>query len=258
MFGRGNNPQNEMFLSRTVRAILPAILAAALFVPQAFLIAQTPVAHDVAKTVAVAPEHPITIDQLRILVQQQRAIEPMKQLTMEEAERQRKTLPPWFPSAVWDDVEKKIMAIDIPVAILPAYQRYLSQENADALILFYQGPLGGQIAEHFIQREAASARSGTSGAATTAHALEETSQSSDVDLGAKRMNELSPDDRKRVLAAVQAVSSTWKPISDEMAESYDNLVNSVIQKEIAAHNKELLIAQQTYLRKSTPPNPAPH
>lgn len=59
------------------------------------------------------PEHPITIEQLRIFMQELHLVEATQTLTIEEAERQRKTLPPWFPSAIWDAVEKKIAAIDL-------------------------------------------------------------------------------------------------------------------------------------------------
>jgi len=238
---------------RRALSVFFAVLLAATFV-----IAQTPPAFNSEKTATAAPEHPITLEQLRTLVQQERAIEPMKQLTLQEAERQRKTLPPWFPSSVWDAVEKRIMAIDIPAVLLPTYQRYLSRENADAMILFFQGPRGAQIAEHFTQREAASAYSGTSGAATTARALDETSRSGDIGLAAKRMSELSPEDQKRVFDAKQVVVNTWKAISDETAVFYDNLVNNEIQNEIAAHNRELVTAKQVYLRKSTSSNPAQH
>jgi hypothetical protein len=213
--------------------------------------AQTTAKSDVAQSAPAVPEHPITLEQLRTLLVLTHTIEPMRQLTMEEAERQRKTLPPWFPSSVWDAVEKKIMAIDIPESELTIYQRYFSQEDTDALILAFQGPIGEQLAEHFMQRDVAAVHSGTSGAATTARAMEETSHSSDVDLGAKRMNELSPIDRKRVLAAIQVVGSVWKPISDELAASYDDLVNGVIQKEIAAHSQELQAAQR-HTSQNTP------
>jgi hypothetical protein len=149
------------------------------------------------------------------------------------------------------------MAIDIPQAMLPIYQRYLDQETADALNLFFQGPLGEQIAKSYLQRAVEAVHSGTSGADTAARALGETSHS-DLDLGAKRLNELSPDDQKRVIAAVQVIRKVWKPISNEMAASYDDLVNNVVQKEIAAHNQELAAAQQAYLRKSSSHAPAQH
>lgn len=242
----------EVCLLRNARRTLSLILVAAvLVVSEGFSCAQTASDSNAGQAVTATPEHPITIKQLRTLLQELNNIEPTKQLTMEEAERQRKTLPPWFPSTVWDTVEKKIMAIDIPLAELPVYQRYFSQENADAMILAFQGRLGQQLAEHFMQREVTAAHSGTSGATTTGRALEETSNSSDPDVGAKRMNELTPEDRKRVLAAVQVMISAWKPISDQLAVSYNDLINNTIQKEITAHNQELQTAQQAYLRNSS-------
>jgi hypothetical protein len=220
---------------------------------------QTSSMPDVKQTAPVAaPEHPITIEQLRILLRLTHTIEPMRQLTMEEAERQRKTLPPWFPSSVWDAVEKKILAIDIPQSELTIYQRYFSQDNADALILAFQGPIGEQLPIHFMQRDVSAVHPGTSGAATTARAMEETSHSGDVDLGAKRMNELSPIDRERVLSAIQVVGNVWKPISDELTAPYDDLVNGVVQKEIAAHSQEIQAAQRRTNQITPSRTPATH
>ena len=195
------------------------------------------------------PEHPITIEQLRTFMQELNLVEATQTLTMEEAERQRKTLPPWFPSDVWDAVEKKIAAIDLAKVELPVYQRHISEENADAMILFLQGPLGAQIAERILPRRMAVARTGASGSEAEGQTVAQTSQD-DVDLGTKRLNELSPADRQRVVQAREAIMSSWQATSDELAALYDSYVNDLVQKEIAAHNRELAAAQQAYGQKS--------
>ncbi len=179
----------------------------------------------------------------------------MRKLTLDAAEQQRKTLPPWFPSDVWDDIEQKMLAVDIPTVMLPVYQRYMSAETADALILFYSGPIGEQLAQHFTAREADSASKGTSGAATSAAALSGMKNSSaDVDLATRRMKELTPEEQARVLAAKQAVGDSWKAVSDELAVVYDNYMNDFIQAQLKKHNSELVAAKMAYLRK----NPASH
>lgn len=202
-----------------------------------------------SQTPLVAPETPITLDQLRIFMQRMHLVESTQKLTMEEAERQRATLPVWFPPAVWDAVEKKIMDIDVAQVELPIYQRYVSRETADALILFLQGPLGDQIADIVLPRRMAVARTGALGSEAEEKTMEQVTQS-DLDLGTKRLSQLPPADRQRVIQSRQSIMSIWKPASDELAASYDNLVNSVVHKEIAAHNSELQAAQQAYLRKS--------
>ena len=179
----------------------------------------------------------------------------MRKLTLEAAEQQRKSLPAWFPSAVWDDIEQKMLSVDIPPVLLPVYQRYMSAETADALILFYSGPTGEQLAQHFTAREADSASKGTSGAATSSAAINGMLNSgADLDLAAKRMKELSPEDQARVLAAKQAVGDSWKAASDELALVYDNYMNDFIQAQVRNHNSELVAAKVAYLRK----NPASH
>jgi len=220
------------------------------------LCAQAPSAAP-ATPAAIPSEHPITLEQLRIYTKQNGSIEPMRKLTLVAAEQQRKTLPPWFPPAVWDDVEKKMLAVDIPPVLLPVYQRYMSTETADALILFYSGPLGEKLAEHFTAREADSASKGTSGEATSAAALNGMLNStSEVDLAARRMKELTPEEQARVLTAKQAVGDSWKTASNQLATVYDNYMNDVVQAEIKKHNAELVAAKTAYLRKSSATAPA--
>lgn len=205
-----------------------------------------------------SPQHPITLEQLRTFSGEIHSIEPTRELTLEAAEQQRKTLPPWFPASVWDEIEKKMATVDIAKVQLPVYQRYLSAENADAMILFYSGPLGERLGTRFVQREAASAEAGTSGAATTSNAVDQTRHSDDVALAAKRLNELSPEDQARFLAARQAVMASWKTISDELAATYDKFMNDFVQTEINNHHQELAAAQTAYLKKSSAKTPAQH
>jgi len=155
-----------------------------------------------AQTPLVAPDTPITLDQLRIFMQKLHSVEATQKLTMEEAERQRTTLPVWFPPAVWDAIEKRIMEIDVAQVELPIYQRYVSRETADAMILFLQGPGGDQIAEIVIPRRMAVARTGASGSAAEQKSMEQV-MPGDLDLGAKRLSELPLADRQRVIQARQ-------------------------------------------------------
>lgn len=205
------------------------------------------------------PDHPITLEQLRALSEEIHTLEPMRKSTLEAAEEQRKTLPVWFPPAVWDDIEKKMMAIDLPAVMLPVYQRYVSAETADALILFYKGPIGEQLGQHFSARAQASEKSGTTGAAASESAVNEMLHSkSDMELATARMNELSPEDQARVAAAKQAIGDSWKREGDELSVVFDDYVNNLIQSEIRRHNPELVAAKTAYLRKNSSAPQAQH
>jgi len=199
--------------------------------------------------VQAPPEHPITLDQLRTLLDELHIIEATQNLTMKAAENQRKTLPVWFPQNVWDEIEKKMMAVDIAKFQLPMYQRLFSQDNADALILYFRGPEGEQLAADFLARRVAVSQTGARGSEADTMAMQQASQSQHG-LGAKRLNELSPADRERVIIAQKSLASGWKPLSDELSHEYNNFMNDLVQKEIAAHNEEIVAAQQVYLRKS--------
>jgi hypothetical protein len=200
-------------------------------------------------SVNVPPEHPITVEQLQTLLQELKMIDATRKLTMEELERQRNSLPPWFPQDVWDSVEKKVMAIDIVKVQLPIYQRSFSQDNADAMILLFQGPLGQQLATNYLAQRVAIAHTGAQGAEADKEAIQ--NATANKALGTQRLNELSPVDRQRILQAQQVMNGIWQSQSNDLASSYDDLVNGVVQKEIAAHNQELAAAQQSYSRKSS-------
>jgi hypothetical protein len=233
-------------------SIAPCICSAALLFASVPVVLQAQASSTITDASPIQqPQHPITLDQLQKFSAQIQSIEPMKKLTLEAAEKQRATLPPWFPQAVWDQIENKMANIDLPSVALPVYRKYVSAEDADAMILFFSGPVGEQLGKNFIHREVRSAESGTSGAATTQNALSDTSHSSDVELGAKRLHELSPEDQARVVAARDHIMSSWKQLSDQLSSTYDAYMNNFIQKELATHNKELVAAKTAYLQKSS-------
>jgi actin-related protein len=195
-------------------------------------------------------ESPITLDQLRKLLDELHEVEATRALTLEEAERQRAALPPWFPKVVWDAVEQKMSSLDIAKVELPIYQRYISAENADGIILYLQGPLGERLAERVMSRRAAIAETGAQGSKATQTVIDETTQA-DKDLATARLNQLEPADRQRVVKAWQAMMSSWKAMTDEGAKSYNDFVNDLVQTELAKHSQELAAAKQAYASKSS-------
>ncbi|MGD0940444.1 MAG: hypothetical protein ABR905_12110 [Terracidiphilus sp.] len=205
---------------------------------------------------AVTAESPITLDQLRKLLDELHEVEQTRAITQEEAERQRATLPPWFPKSVWDAVEQKMGSVDIAKVELPIYQRYLTSETGDGLILWFNGPLGQQLAEQVMSRRVAIAETGAQGSKAAQTYIDGATQS-DKGIASARLNQLGPTDRERAIKAVQALTNSWKTMSDDLAKLYDEYVNNLVQTELAKHSQELAAAQQAYMRKSSS-QPARH
>jgi len=202
------------------------------------------------------PESPITLDQFRNLLDELHEVEQTRTLTKEEAERQRAALPPWFPKSVWDAVEQKVGTVDIAKVELPIYQRYLTSETGDGLILWFNGPLGQKLAEQVMSRRVAIAETGAQGSKAAQRYIDGVTQG-DQGIAAMRLNQLGPADRERAVKAVQALTNSWKAMSDDLAKSYNEYVNSLVQTELAKHSQELAAAQQAYMRKSSS-HPATH
>jgi hypothetical protein len=209
-----------------------------------------------APAAQTSPESPITLDQLRNLLDELHEVERTRTLTKEEAERQRATLPPWFPKSVWDAVEQKMGSVDIAKVELPIYQRYLTSEIGDGLILWFNGPLGQQLAEQVMSRRVAIAETGAQGSKAAQTYIDGVTQS-DKGIATVRLNQLGPADRERAIKAVQALTNSWKAMSEDLAKSYDEYMNNLVQTELAKHNQELAAAQQAYMHKSSS-HPATH
>jgi len=192
----------------------------------------------------------MALDQLRTMLDEFHEVEATRALTLEEAERQRAKLPPWFPKSVWDAVEQKMSDIDVAKVELPVYQRYFTRETADSLILLFNGPIGQRLAEQMMPRRVAIAETGAQGSKAAQAFIDEITPA-DRGIAAVRLNQLGPADRERAVDAVQVLNSSWKAMSDAIANLYDEYMNNLVQTELANHSRELAAAQQAYMRRSS-------
>src|ERR1700744_2944055 len=101
--------------------------------PAYFLAIATPNAH--AQTSDSGSPQPISAEQLNTLLEEEQLGDAETSLIHEQLESKRATFPEWFPKAVWDDVEQKVEAIHFADVALPTYQKYMTGDQADALIL---------------------------------------------------------------------------------------------------------------------------
>jgi hypothetical protein len=59
----------------------------------------------------------------------------------------RATAAPYYPAAFWEDMGTAIKDIDIITPVVPAYQKYFSEEDMAATIAFYKSPAGKRLLE---------------------------------------------------------------------------------------------------------------
>jgi hypothetical protein len=160
-------------------------------------------------------------------------------------EEKFKTMPAWFPHSVWMEAETRIEAIDLVTIALPVYQKYISHDQADALILLFDGPTGQQIARLLAGRALQALQTGARGSAADEIAIKASNAGGDSDIFAKRIRELDPNQQAKMLPAFQQLQLVWKQIDDEQDKAFNMKANEVFQDVLKQHNSELLSAQRT-------------
>jgi uncharacterized protein len=136
-----------------------SFLAVALLLACASLaLAQSASVKNDAPTLA-PPEHPATEAQVRECLALTHALDIAHNAMAQSLKAARATSAPYFTPSFWDDMQKAVMEIDLVGPLLPAYQRYFSEEDMAATIAFYKSPAGSRLlaAQPFITSAASDA-----------------------------------------------------------------------------------------------------
>jgi hypothetical protein len=208
-------------------------------------------AQDGAASVAPSSVTPVTKTQLeKLFVLTQESDEQTAAFTHLQLEQKRATLPAWFPKAVWDDVERNVEAIHYADLVLPIYQKYVSSEQADAEMLLFGGPTGQKIASVLSGRSQAVAQAGYRGSAGDQQVTQSLKGDNSFQaLITQRFSELTPEERTKLQVALPAIRATLAKIDDETHEAYKKRSNEVLQTTLAAHQAEIVKAQQNVRRQ---------
>jgi uncharacterized protein len=122
-----------------------SFLAVALLLACAPLaLAQSASVKNDASTLA-PPEHPATEAQVREYLSLTHSVEIAHAAMGQMLKASRATSAPYYTASFWDDMEKAIMDIDMVGPCIPAYQKYFSEEDMAATIVFYKMPAGKRL-----------------------------------------------------------------------------------------------------------------
>ena len=134
------------------------LLLLVLAAPASKVVAQASPAAPSADSVAdiAAPEHPATPEQVREYLALVNYVGTAHKMMGQMLRASRATSAPYYTESFWDDMEKAIMEIDLVTPVIPAYQKYFSQEDMTATIAFYKSPAGKRLlaAQPFISSAA--------------------------------------------------------------------------------------------------------
>jgi hypothetical protein len=192
-----------------------------------------------------APAHPITQQQLQILFERFGAAEAQKAFIRDAYEKHRSQLPGWFPQSVWNEVIEKVADIDTFPIALPVYQKYVSQETADTLLVFFDGDTGKQLARAWTEHGVQAMHQGYRGGGAALQAEDLMGQDATVDsLLKKRLSELPAEQGNSCLDALQNFNLYIARINDEKNAVYMTKVQETARQVLAEHKAELDAAQR--------------
>ena len=99
------------------------------------------------------PEHPCTPEQVRQFATLTRSDETAHKMMAQMLKGMRITANPAIPPAMWDQMAADFAKADLLAGLIPAYQKYLSREDMDAILAFYRSSPGQRFlaAQPFIQ-----------------------------------------------------------------------------------------------------------
>jgi uncharacterized protein len=91
------------------------------------------------------PDHPVTPEQVREILNLTGALD-VKQQMLDGLLPHVKTMLPYMPQSVLDDIQRSMAIADFDGAVIRAYQKRLSTEEAAQIIAFLRTPAGRKMA----------------------------------------------------------------------------------------------------------------
>jgi hypothetical protein len=186
---------------------------------------------------------PITHAQLAEYLQAAGTLGGSKAAATNQLSESHKKLPAWFPPTVWAAFEHKVMDIDMAEVYLPVYHKYLSAENLSGLILAYQGPTGEEFARVSTQRVIDAIQQGSVGHAADTSAANTMDANGESAILARRLKELTPEQKAAYVKAAAAYNAVLKPLDDEQNAAYAQKVQDLWHETVKEHNSEIVAAQ---------------
>lgn len=92
-----------------------------------------------------APEHPITADQVREMLQLTGTVSLTRQMLDGMMPALKQSLPPYMPADVLSDFENTLLGSDFEAVLIRTYQTHLSVEDGDQIIAFYKTAAGRDL-----------------------------------------------------------------------------------------------------------------
>ena len=210
------------------------------------------------QTPAAAADAPLTLDQLRQLLNANGVAEVIANLNVQQLENVRTHLPPWWPDDVWIAESDAIQKVDVVATYYSFYQPCYSQKEARLFIHMYSTPDGHAYARRLVGLEAAPLARGDTPAEARAAAAKH-----DEELNQRIIHSLDAEDQAEAkavfggprAAAISACVADGLPQAQAAVQATERDGMRVV---VDAHHAELVKAKTKYVAKhpeaATPSN----
>ena len=235
-----------MPLDRPLARIIFSLILSLAFAQMAS--AQSPVPLPSAVADAQPAGAPISHAQLAEYLQAAGTLQGSKAAATNQLAESHKRVPAWFPPTVWTAFEHKVMAVDMAEVYLPVYRKYLSAETLSGLLPIYQGPTGEEFARVSTQRVIDAIQQGSTGHAADTNAANAMDANGESAILARRVKELTPEQKAAYVKAAGAYQAVLKPLDDEQNTAYAQKVQDLWHETVKEHNAEILAAQNAASR----------
>jgi hypothetical protein len=100
-----------------------------------------------SETLPPTPVHPATVAQVKEYFAVTHSVAIAHRMMRQMADGMQATSAPYLTKAFWDDMRESFDHFDLEAASIPAYQRYISEEDMAQILAFYKTPAGQHILE---------------------------------------------------------------------------------------------------------------
>ena len=198
----------------------------------------------------VAPEHPVTEATLRRYFDVCHFGARNREQIDAQLAVQRRTLPEWYPSAVWDEIVAGIERLDVVPIALPVYQRYFSEDAAQNAIRLFLTPGGQAMVSKAYDEAVLRENAGENALVARQNVLNGIKAEEDAKVRAM-MASMTPKEREQTEVFIR--SAEWKrlnglsgQIAKEFAEAYVAEQEKVLHEVSEKHRDELGKALRDY------------
>jgi hypothetical protein len=163
---------------------------------------------------------------------------------------QKKQLPAWYPQAVWDEIVKAELGMDLAAVALPVYQKYMSEQAGRYAIKLFATDDGQKLAAKMFAAQDKARATGASANDAYEQALDGEIANENITVR-QMLATVTPEDRRKMGEFMHSqewmqVAGNAVEISRELSDAELAQQKTIMHEQTERHRDELLAARKAY------------